>query len=134
MRSINAKVANVLSPTQIALNAGTDQGVRVGDNVRLYRAVRVTDPDSKEDLGGVQLTKLNLRVNHVQDRLCTAIVTDREAGTDINNVFFNITNIRPLKQITTKTGHPGPNSVFVDVGESAVVEGPEAVADDSERF
>lgn len=128
MRTINAKVATVLSATEIALNVGADQGVQVDDKVRLYRLVRVIDPDSKEDLGGVQLTKLNLKVNHVQARLCTAIVTDTEPS-DVASIF-DVTKARRLKEIATQSSRNRPNAVLVAVGEPAVIESRQAPEDE----
>lgn len=128
MRTINAKVATVLSATEIALNVGADQGVQVDDKVRLYRLVRVIDPDSKEDLGGVQLTKLNLKVHHVQARLCTAIVTDTEPS-DVASIF-DVTKARRLKEIATQSSRNRPNAVLVGVGEPAVIESRQAPEDE----
>ncbi len=122
MRTIRGKVAAVVSDFELAPNIGADAGVKDGDTVTLYRTVKVNDPDSKEELGAVQVPKLNLRIVHVQERLSTAQVTDMEVSG--GNLLFDITRVRRFKTVTTELG-PSSKAVRVSIGEPAIVEGPE---------
>jgi len=63
----------------LALNAGTNQGVQLGDEVSVVDVHQIDDPDTHLRLGTVAITRLKLKVNHVQERLCTAVVTSRQA-------------------------------------------------------
>lgn len=117
MTDIDAKVANVVGANQLAMNAGSAQGVEIGDTVLLYRTVDVQDPDTGEPLGSVLLPKLNLRVNHVQRRLCVAVVTDAVAS---DTPYINITRLSTTKEVTTDSSQADSrNTVFVKIGEAA---------------
>lgn len=121
MTDLTAKVAAFVSDTLLALNAGENKGVQEGDQVIIYRKVEIEDPDSKEPLGAVRVPKLHLRVNHVQDKLCVAMVTDREGSSSLSQVLPNA----PLKQIVqeAKPSNKQPRGRLVPValGEEVVI-------------
>jgi hypothetical protein len=82
---LEAKVAQVLTAAEVALNVGTEDGVAVGDRVRLYEDVQIFDPDSHALLGAVRNSRLNLEVHEVQARFCIARVETPAA-----NVFADL--------------------------------------------
>jgi hypothetical protein len=67
--NIEAKVARVLNETEVALTAGSSDGVDVGDIATIYRSTTVVDPDTEEELGVVRRPALRLEIVEVQDRL-----------------------------------------------------------------
>lgn len=74
--SIQALVAATLTNTTFALSAGADDGVKMGDDVRVVDRVQVRDPASRELLGEVSVPKLKAKVVEVQERLCVARVDE----------------------------------------------------------
>jgi hypothetical protein len=113
-----AKISAIASESQLALNTGSSAGVRKGDLVTLYRQVDVTDPDSGEELGTVSFPRLTLRVNHVQDKLSVAIVTDFET---VREQPFDVTSVRRLKRVTLDPREENKGTVLVEIGESVVI-------------
>ncbi|HEX5117112.1 MAG TPA: hypothetical protein VFW65_18115 [Pseudonocardiaceae bacterium] len=126
MAEIVAKVAALVSDTQLAINAGTDQGVKEGYTAYLFRTVTVNDPDTQEDLGSVRLVKLNLRVSHVQKKLCVAAVTDFETKAD--PFPESIASVRSRKRVTTsRASQVDGRVVLVRVGEEVILKEPPAM-------
>lgn len=125
MKRIRAKVANVISESSVALNVGSNSGVKENLTVRIMRTVKVEDPDTKEELGQVLVTKLNLRVSLVQDKLCVARVTDTQ-DMPLEDAIRSITRIRKKKTIVSSAfDEELGKSVHVSVGDNAVVDVPE---------
>src|SRR5258708_7392385 len=123
--AVKAKVARILSEYQLALNAGSEAGVRVGDIVTIHDEVHVNDPDSGESLGSVLVNKLNLKVTVVQARMSVAVVTERVGGGDALSLFFAST--QPLKRISGEHELGDYKAVVVEVGDPATVQhAPEA--------
>tara|TARA_R110002124_G_scaffold126756_3_gene286460 strand:- start:48863 stop:49276 length:414 start_codon:yes stop_codon:yes gene_type:complete len=74
MAEINALVARVISGSEIAINAGADQGIRTGDAVTVWRSVEIKDPKSGASLGAFLQARLQLDVSLVDDLFCLARV------------------------------------------------------------
>ncbi|MFY1703539.1 hypothetical protein ACN28G_17665 [Micromonospora sp. WMMA1923] len=110
MSEIRAKVATIVSEHQLALNAGSDQGVELNDVVHVIREVDVDDPDSNERLGTVRIVRLRLKVNYIQNKLCVAIVTD-QYGRDESGVgtIAALLAARRIRKVTSqhREGLPG---------------------------
>lgn len=123
MAENTAKLAEIVTATQLAFNAGSKKGVRVGDRVTLYRIVKITDPATKEPLGTVRVPRLVLKVNLVQDQFCIADVI----STDVDNPSAsNIPGFgRPLK-VTISEGQTRSGSVLVKIGEEADIRSEES--------
>lgn len=123
MNSVStAKVAAIITESQVALNAGSNEGVQVGDEVTLYKVVQVADPETKEPLGTVAVPKLELRVEHVQEKLSVASVTEEYDADDVpsgpmNKILFGRGML--YKRVTTNRGDVNRRTVFVKVGEEA---------------
>jgi len=123
MADISAKVAAVVSPTQLAFNAGSEHGVQKNQNVMLYRVVTVMDPDTKQDLGSVRVPKLRLRVNHVEEKFCVATVLDTFGSDPSQPQVLVGSLISHTKTVTLKESPLGDsaNSVLVKIGEEALI-------------
>lgn len=72
MPELSAKIAEVLSKSEIVINIGEDHGVEQGNTVEVNREIEIFDPDSMESLGSIKRTVLALRVVEVQSRLSIA--------------------------------------------------------------
>jgi len=120
MSEIEAKVAQVISDYQVALNAGEAQGVQEGDAVALYRTVDVKDPDSGDILGSVKVKYLSLEVAFVEPKFCVASVTDRQPSDKPNAIFLQ--SMMPLKRITsTPIRQRSTSEVYVAVGDIVII-------------
>lgn len=71
---IRGKVADVLTTREVAINRGTRDGVDVGMIFRILSTTgtEITDPDTEEVLGSVELTKVKVKVTIVQERMAVA--------------------------------------------------------------
>jgi hypothetical protein len=124
MEAIRAKVAEILTDYQLALNVGRLKGVERGATVTIYRTVEISDPDTHEPLGQVTVPKLTLRVVDVQELLCVAEVTERVGADDTSlNVGFILTSAwKPLKRIATSKGFDDSSSIWIQAGDAAVIQ------------
>lgn len=113
------KTATIVSPTQLAINVGSIQGVMVGDALIVRRTVKVTDPDSRDQLGVVHLTRLRLAVTMVSDAFAVGTVTD-EIPTSIFGAL-DLTRTSRLKTIVGYESQASDNAVYIQPGEPVVV-------------
>lgn len=68
---IAGKVAQVVSERELVINRGSEHGVTVGMRFRILAPEPsvVTDPETEEELGEVDLTKIEVEVVEVQPKL-----------------------------------------------------------------
>jgi hypothetical protein len=125
---VRAKVAGIVTETQVAFNAGIDAGVRDGDLAQIIKVVEITDPDSGDLLGTVRIVRLNLKIHHVQQKLSVGLVTDYET---LNNVLrITAGQQRKRKTVTLEKFPSMPESVVkISLGETAVISRPEEIDD-----
>jgi hypothetical protein len=83
-RSALAKVIHVVddwrrdSPFELVIEWGTEHGVKVGDRFLVFGyGPRLSDPDTGEDLGILEVVRGRGIVTHVQDRVATLRSTER---------------------------------------------------------
>jgi hypothetical protein len=71
---IHGKVARILNARELALNIGSDHGVRIGMlfDVLDQKGEDITDPDTGEVLGSLQRPKVRVKIVSVQERLSVA--------------------------------------------------------------
>ena len=64
---IRGKVAEILSPIEVALNVGENDGVKPDMlfDILAKRGRGIKDPDSGEDLGSIGLPKARVRISDV---------------------------------------------------------------------
>jgi hypothetical protein len=77
---IRAKVARILNSREIAITAGTVQGVEVGMlfDVLDQKGENICDPDTGEVLGSIERPKVRVKVTQVQDRIAVASTFKKE--------------------------------------------------------
>ena len=116
--SVDAKVAALVTDTQLAFNVGAKMGIEPGNAVAIVRDVHVDDPDTKSRLGTVRLVRLKLEVNYVQDNLCVARVTDVRS----RQMPLDITAVPTLRRVALGSeDRTDDSTVFVVIGEPAVI-------------
>jgi hypothetical protein len=70
---IHTKIARILGPTRVVLAAGAEQGIKEGMEFIIYElSDPISDPETNESLGRLELHKGRVRVIHVQEKLSTA--------------------------------------------------------------
>lgn len=68
----NIRVVSVINPYKVAINAGEKDGISIGDTILFYYVGdEITDPETSENLGALEIVRGKGRVTHVQDRLST---------------------------------------------------------------
>jgi hypothetical protein len=66
----NLKVAKLVSPYEVIINAGYDDDVTTGMEFVIFAlGEEVFDPDNKESLGHIEIVKGSVAITHVQDRM-----------------------------------------------------------------
>ncbi|WP_396599885.1 hypothetical protein [Frigoribacterium sp. R86507] len=128
------KSATIVSPSQLAINVGAANGVRVGDAAKVRRIVKVTDPDTGEELGEVHLTRVSLRISIAADSFSVGTVTDfvpSASGVSSIAAALESTRVRRRKTLVGSEFEASDVSVYVTPGESVVVTRALEVEDDS---
>ena len=71
---IRGKVARVLNAREVALNKGSDDGVKVGMVFKILssKGSDIKDPDTGESIGSVDIEKTSVKVTAVQYRVSVA--------------------------------------------------------------
>ncbi len=99
---IQTKVARVVSPTELILAAGAEDGVEEGMEFIVYSlSDPVTDPDTGRDLGRIEVVKAKLIAAHVQDRITIARTKSRTVKRVID-AFEEIRRARSQRYETTQ--------------------------------
>lgn len=67
------KVVSVINDYKVAINAGSDQGIKVGQKFLIYSLSNqeIIDPDTNESLGFLEIVKGTGKAIHVQEKMCT---------------------------------------------------------------
>lgn len=65
------QVVKVIDPNRLAINRGSRHGVKVGQHFVFYDqcSEELTDPETGESLGRLELVKASGKVEHVQERM-----------------------------------------------------------------
>lgn len=72
LRMSNLKVVEVNSPFEVVINRGSDDGLRDGQLVLIYAVGKeITDPDTLESLGRLEIVRGKGRIVHLQTRIAT---------------------------------------------------------------
>ena len=91
---IRGKVARVLSTREVALNIGAVDGVRIGTIFKILssKGSEITDPDTGEIIGSVDLEKTSVKVMSVQDKVSVAS-TFRAHRVNVGGTGIGLPNI-----------------------------------------
>lgn len=66
------KVINVIDKYTVAINLGTEKGVKLGDKFLIVGLGDIIiDPDTEEELGRLEIVRGKTTVTHVQDKMST---------------------------------------------------------------
>ena len=92
---IRGKVAEILSPIEVALNVGENDGVKPGMlfDILAKRGRGIKDPDSGEELGSIGLPKARVRIFDVHERFSVA----RANQTRLVNVGGHFDNLGSMR-------------------------------------
>lgn len=117
MSELNAKVASILNDRRLAINAGSEHGVSVGDAVNFWDVISVRDPDTKETLGKVRQPRMTMVVEEVQERFAVAGVPTTKP-----TIFSGFLPQPAFRVSATGASSSSEPRVFhVKVGESVTV-------------
>lgn len=68
--TLTARVARLLDKEKLVVNKGSDHGVALQQRFVIFeKGDEITDPDSGESLGALELVKAHGEVIHVQERM-----------------------------------------------------------------
>lgn len=85
---ISGKVASVLNSRELAINVGSNDGVKKGMQFDvLVEPKNIVDPDTGEKLGTIERVKVRVQVKNVQERLAVA-TTFRVKKVNVGGVNF----------------------------------------------
>ena len=92
---IRGKVAEILSPIEVALNVGENDGVKPDMlfDILAKRGRGIKDPDSGEDLGSIGLPKARVRISDVHEKFSVA----RTSQTKLVNVGGHFDNLGSMR-------------------------------------
>lgn len=71
---VMGKVAKLINDTELAINKGTDDGIKSGMTIWIIdeSTTNILDPDTGENLGGVSRAKIRMRITGVGKRAAIA--------------------------------------------------------------
>lgn len=86
------KIVSIIDEYRVVINFGSRDGARVGQRLLLYGvADSVTDPDSGEDLGVVEIRRGVGEIEHVQEKMSSVVSVD--VGVTRKRVRKNLTGM-----------------------------------------
>lgn len=121
--SVTAKIATVISQYELALTAGAEDGVQVGDIATMYDVIDVTDPDDETVLGQIKRPALRLQISEVQARISVGTayeIARPRTDSDLAAIFSMDAPSRV--QITTSLSETDFRTVYVKVGDEVEIE------------
>ena len=73
------KVVSIITPYQIVLNVGSEDGTKLNDRFVVFGLGNViTDPDTGEEIERLEILRGKGKVIHVQNKICTIESTEYE--------------------------------------------------------
>ena len=71
---IRGKIARVLNSREVAINKGSDDGIKIGMIFKILstKGSEIEDPDTGEPLGSVDIVKTRVKVTMLQGRVSVA--------------------------------------------------------------
>ena len=73
-KPIRGKIARILNAREVAINVGEEQGVERGMlfDILSLKGLGITDPDTGEELGSVELAKARVKIARVYSKISVA--------------------------------------------------------------
>ena len=73
-RPIRGKIARILNAREVAINVGEEQGVERGMlfDILSLKGLGITDPDTGEELGSIELAKARVKIARVYSKISVA--------------------------------------------------------------
>lgn len=79
---LRGQVAAILDDQRILINVGMEQGVSIGDLFAVYEwGNEITDPETGQSLGKLELVKAQMEVMHVQEKMALLMPIRKETTT-----------------------------------------------------
>jgi hypothetical protein len=128
--SISAFIARTIGDRRIAINAGTDAGVKIGDLVKVVRMDVILDPITKQKLGTVSTTLLQARVTLVSTTYAVATTFDLVTPPRTSFALAALA-AGEVVRVTETPSEVDWKTVFVKAGTPVVVETPTSKAPES---
>lgn len=101
------KVIKVIDNFQIVINRGSEHGISIGDRFLVFGAgEQLSDPDTGESLGMLELVRGKARVVHVQPKICTLASDEFDTTPGKKRVIkrqggvFMLTNQPAVEEVT----------------------------------
>ena len=114
MSVITGKVVDVIDDTRIVINKGAADGVTESQRFLIYRlGEEMTDPDTNESLGRLELVCGEGRPDHIQERITTLTSCRTETK---NN-----------RRVITRKSPSSFTSIFMSPDATETIETPERV-------
>ncbi|HEY3788661.1 MAG TPA: hypothetical protein VGL71_07390 [Urbifossiella sp.] len=116
---IYTTIARILSPTQVVLAAGAEEGIKPGMEFVIYDlSDRIVDPESKEDLGQIELVKGRVIADHVQEKMTIASTRSRQITVNPFDISVFINRIETRHdELKVEGVAPIQNDHLVRVGD-----------------
>lgn len=111
---LSATVAHVTDEFKVAINRGSEHGVKVGDTYLIYSiGPDIIDPETEESLGSLEVVRGRATVRHVQPKIST-----------LESIEFDETPGR--RKIIKRDGGSGIMALSLGLGQrEEIEEGPE---------
>jgi len=115
---IKGNVAGILDDYTLVLNIGSENSVRPGMKFVIYEVGEpIIDPETKKELGKLELVKGFVEVINVQPNLCTVISS--EMKTESLGIFSIQKVQRVALQIDERTMKVNQNQLKIKIGDIA---------------
>ena len=115
---LNATVVHVVDEYRVVINRGSEQGVKIGDTYLIYSVgPDLTDPDTGESLGALELVKGRVVVRHVQEKISTSECIEfdevpgrrkiiRRDGSGINSLLLGLGQREEIEEGPERSQRP----------------------------
>lgn len=119
-KKIRAKVALISDSEQIAVNAGSLEGVQVGDRVHVLEETPIPDPDNPEELLGTAFIRKGIMViESVEEKFSTARVLRTRSGfLSPSEPTFKISTGHGLSSDHVRLSVGGPVDILVSAPDT----------------
>ena len=101
---IRGKIARVLNSREVAINKGSDDGIKIGMIFKILstKGSEIEDPDTGEPLGSVDIVKTRVKVTMLQGRVSVAS-TYRSYRVNVGGSGFGLSGLFEPPKWQTRT-------------------------------